>query len=103
MTTTSFVIRNRDQPTIVKDPNAVLDYSWDWAAWLAEVPGDAIASYDVTVESGITLQSDAVAGAIVTAWIAGGTAGQRLSATCRIVTTDGRTDDRSIWFDLRER
>ena len=34
----------------IKDPDAVLDYQWNWATWLPT--GDTIASATVTAETG---------------------------------------------------
>jgi hypothetical protein len=78
----------------IKDPNAVLDYQWDWSAWLPD--DDTIASATVTAESGLTVDSSSNADATVTAWLSGGTVGSDYNVTCRIVTADGRTDDRTI-------
>lgn len=78
----------------IKDPNAVLDYQWDWSAWLPD--DDAIASATVTAEAGLTVNSSSSVNATVTAWLSGGTAGSDYNVTCRIVTADGRTDDRTI-------
>lgn len=87
---------------ITKDPDAVLDYGWDWAAWLAS--GDTIASYTLTVTSGgtVTIDSDSDDGTSVVAFISGGTTGRSV-VTCHIVTTAGREDDRSIILDVRDR
>ena len=83
---------------IFKDPDAVLDYSFDWddAAdpWLEAA--ETISSHIVTVESGLTLDSDIEADGKVTAWLSGGTAGQTYSVACKITTSSGRTDERTI-------
>jgi hypothetical protein len=84
----------------VKDPQAVLDYQWNWAAWLAV--GETISSHTVTVATGITLDSSTATGTAVTAWISGGTAGE-YRVGCRIVTTAGRTDERGITITVRDR
>lgn len=84
----------------IRDPDSVLDYLWDWSAWLAE--GETIQGHDVTVD-GVTLDSDSGTDTTVTAWISGGQAGVTGSATCRISTNQGRTDDRTIQFVTRER
>lgn len=85
----------------VHDPDSVLDYEWDWAAWLAE--GETIATAQVIVPAGLVLDSESNTGTTVTAWISGGTAGETHMVTARITTTQGRTDDRSIWLITRER
>jgi hypothetical protein len=99
MTTDAITLDEDGLARIPKDPNAVLDYSWNWATWLGS---DTIANYTVTVD-GVTKDSDTRATAVVTAWLSGGTAGQTATATCRVVTTAGRTDDRTIHLDVEER
>ena len=83
-----------------KDPSAVLDYVWDWSAWLA---GDTITSHTVTAADGITVDSSTVADGAVTVWLSGGTARQTYEVTCQIVTAGGRTDDRTSRFHVTER
>jgi len=84
-----------------KDPDAVLDYQFNWESWLAD--GDEIESATVTPESGLTVDSTAVTAGTVTAWVSGGTAGNTYDLTCHIVTTDGREDDRTIRIVVKER
>ena len=87
-----------------KDPDAILDFSWDWSEWL-EVNDDRIVSFEIEVD-GVTLEADpapATDGSVVTAWFSGGTAGTRATATCHIVTNAGREDDRTMTIVIRER
>ena len=111
-----------------KDPQAVLDYVFDWRArtngtdtagsnWLG--PDEVISSYVVTVAAGLTKDSDAKTGVVVhdgeganitlaantgvRVWLSGGTAGQDYDVACRIVTDQGRTDERTIRVPVRER
>lgn len=84
----------------VKDPNAVLDYTFDWSAWLGT---DTIASKTVTVPTGITLDSSSFTTTAVTAWLSGGTAGTTYTVSCKIVTAGSRTDERSIEVQVKER
>lgn len=87
-----------------KDPDAVLDYEWDWATWLA---GDTIASHtiviDPTGDDALTLDSSSASTTAVTAWFSSGTVGTSYTATCHIVTAAGREDDRSMVFTVEER
>ncbi len=85
----------------LKDPNAVLDYAFDWSSWLAS--GETISSRTVTVPAGITLDSDTEASGSVTAWLSGGTAGEDYQIACLIVTSAGRTDERTVRVRVRER
>jgi hypothetical protein len=87
--------------TFDKDPQAVLDYRWDWADWMAV--NDSITTHLVTVTGGIVLGTHSHDTNSVTAWLSGGTAGTTATATCRITTTQGRTDDRTIWLRVKER
>ena len=86
--------------TFVKDPDAVLDYEWNWAEWL---DGDTIASHTVTCDTGITLDSHSATTTAVTGWFSGGTAGVTYSATCHVVTAAGRKEDRTIQFIMEPR
>lgn len=93
-----------EKATILKDPDAILDYTFDWAPWLDAV-GDSISSKTIIVPSGMTSPSSQIVGKTVIVWLAGGTAGQTYQVTCRITTTStpARTDDRSIYVKIKER
>lgn len=87
-------------PTFKHDPQAVLDYLWDWAAWLN---GDTISSHSVSVPTGITLASSAHTDTTVKAWLSGGTAGLDYKVTSHITTVAGRQDERTILIRAAER
>ena len=100
------------RPTILHDPNAILDYSEDWAAWLAASADDTIVSHeiilpDVTAEWPTPLamgpNGSGNDDTTVTAWITGGTSGKTMPVTFRITTAAGRTDDRSIFLRVKPR
>ena len=87
--------------TYVKDPEAVLDYTVDWTAWLA---GDTISTLTVTaITAGITVDSSSNTTTAATAWISGGTAGNNYDVRFHIVTAAERTDDRTITLIVRQR
>lgn len=86
--------------SFTKDPDAVLDYEWDWAAWLGD---DTIASHTVTASAGLTVDSTEATATAVTAWLSGGTDGATYSVTCHIVTAAGREDDRTMTFTMQPR
>lgn len=87
-------------PWIEKDPDASLDYEFDWSAWLGE---DNISSAVVQVSDGLTLGSNSSTNTKVTVWLSGGSKGKTYTVTCRILTTGGRTDDRSFRVKVMER
>jgi len=86
----------------VKDPAALLDYSWDWSEWLAEI-GDTISSATVTVPDGLTAVGDPVVGSpFVTQFVEGGVLESVYRMVCQITTAGGRVDERSIYLTIRE-
>lgn len=85
-----------------KDPNARLDYTIDWAAWLNPV-SDTISNAVVpSPPSGITVENTTWTNTQTTTWITGGTAGTSYDITVRITTVGGRTDDRTITIACKE-
>ena len=92
-------------PWIIKDPDATLDYTLDWDvsgdSWLS---GDVIAAAPVwTVTPGLTIVSQANTTTTATVWLAGGTAGQTYTASCKITTGAGRVDERSFRLKIENR
>ena len=96
----------------VKDPDAVLDYKFDWKAltngtgtsdWLAA--GETIASHTIDEDTGITVDSSAQtdANTSVTVWLSGGTDGTEYKVRCEIVTSGSRTDERTMKIKVRHR
>lgn len=92
------------------DPDAVLDYPFDFAALLSEV-NDTISTAEVATPTlpldaptGITVGTVTIDSVnhIVTAWISGGTAGESYTVTCHITTDDGREEDLSMILQCKE-
>lgn len=98
----TYIVDSRGRPVMDKDPDAVLDYSFDWAPWLMPL-GDDIVSHQFLAEGGLVIDSSANDATTATAWVSGGTVGQIARLTCRITTADGRTDDRSVFLKILER
>jgi hypothetical protein len=84
-----------------KDPDAELDYGFNWSDWLAT--GETISSHTVTVETGLTKDSDSESSGVVTVWLSGGTAGEDYSVECEIVTSASRTDERTMTIRVKNR
>ena len=87
--------------TYLKDPDAVLDFGFDWSDWLAD--GETISTSEWTVEAGITKDSDSKTTTVTTIWLSGGSAGTTYNLTNHIVTSGGREDDRSFRVKIIER
>lgn len=90
-------------PVLIKDPSAELDYGFDWSArsWLDA--GETISAAVWTIPAGLTLITSQIVGSKTVAWIGGGTAGTDYTIACRITTSAGRTDERSMTLRVRER
>jgi len=85
-----------------KDPDAVLDYTVDWTDWLLPAL-DTISTVTWVPDTGLTVGTTSKTASTATAFVSGGTAGQTLKLTCRITTTGGRTDDRTITLKIVDR
>ena len=85
----------------LKDPSAVLDYVFDWTEWLAT--GETITDHTITADTGIIVDSSTEADGKVTVWLSGGTAGINYKVACKITTTAGRTDERTIGIKVTNR
>lgn len=84
---------------MLKDPNATLDYGFDWAKWL----GTDTITTSTWVVTGATKNSDTHDTTTTTVWLSGGIVGTQIVATNHIVTAGGRTDDRTMTITPRER
>lgn len=87
----------------IKDPAAVLDHGMDWSDWLDE--GETITGTPTVVSSpaGLTIGTVTHANGIVSWRVSGGTLGQDYIATCRVTTSAGRVEERSVRYRVRDR
>lgn len=83
-----------------KDPNATLDYTINWSSWLTT---DTISTVVWTVETGLTVTATTNTTTTATLWVSGGEVGTEYTATCRVTTTAGRIDERSIAIRVAQR
>lgn len=88
--------------TYKKDPDAKLDYLFDWTAWLLGV-SDSIASASFIGSAGLTIVSFSNTANTATAFVSGGAVGGTETLTCRIVTAGGRIDDRTVNLKITPR
>jgi hypothetical protein len=85
----------------VKDPDAVLDYIFDWMEWLST--SEVIVNSVMTVSPGLTLDSSNNTNTQATAWVSGGTPGIPYLLSNKITTNQGRIDERSITIRVTNR
>lgn len=95
-----------------KDPEAVLDFMFDWAGldnqnwssnWLQ--PGEVIVSYVLTVPAGIVEETSSInqdQNAVIV-WLSGGTDCASYDIVCEITTNTGRTDQRTMRIKVKDR
>ena len=100
--------------SFIKDPDAVLDYKFDWKAstngtdgatsdWLGT--SETISSHTITAATGLTVDSSSLTdtNTSVTVWLSGGTDQTDYTVACKIVTSAGRTDERTVTIYVRNR
>lgn len=85
-----------------KDPEAELDWAFDWSNWLS-ASETIVGTPVITVESGLTKDSQSNTATKATVWLSGGTLGTTYKVTCRITTNQGRTDERTIGIRVTDR
>lgn len=66
-----------------KDPDALLNYTWDWEPWL---DGETIDSYEFIVPDDLTVENQSSTDTTVTIWLSGGEGGTNYAVVCRIFT-----------------
>lgn len=87
--------------SFLKDPDAKLDFGFDWAGWLAT--GETVLTATWSVPAGLTNEGEANDGEQTIVWISGGTLDTEYIVKLSIVTSDGREDDRSLRIKITNR
>lgn len=87
-----------------KDPEAILDYAIDWAAFLGDGETIAQSLWHITPSEtdGLALLSESESGTNHLAMVSGGVPGHVYRLTNRVTTDLGRTDDRSFLIRIIE-
>lgn len=98
----------------IADPSSRLDFALYWGDWLAD--GDTVASAEWTAPDGVTIEDDQIntvtlnvphpdvlgrmitctPGTLTTVWLKEPPAGGAVRLACKVVTAQGRVDERSI-------
>lgn len=80
--------------TYYKDPQAVLDYGFNWTIWL---DGDTISTSEWDIPTDLTEESSGITDNVKTyIFLSGGTIGEQYPIVNTITTTQGRTEQRSF-------
>jgi hypothetical protein len=87
---------------VYKDPAGELDYSFDWGEeWLDA--DETLVSSAWSAPEGLTIVSDSFTTTTTTVWLSGGTNLKNYRVTNWIVTSFGRSDERSLLIQVRNR
>lgn len=97
--------------TILKDPDANLDYTFDWTAWCTDALDSILSalSFEFAGADGthLTIVSTGVdaTNKKVVVQLSGGIAGNTYQVSCRITTVGPptRIDERSIFVKIKDR
>lgn len=91
------------KPRASKDPDAVIDITFDWSVWLDDIGSVTISDVTFTV-NGVASVGSFSDGTKVTVFVSGGTPGSSASVACKIttLTTPIRTDERTIYLDIAD-
>lgn len=103
----TYVTKSNGHSVIPKDPNANLDYAFDWTKYLDAI-SDTIAAVEWTLDSPLLKTNSSFDSKTATVWISGGVipappTPNEYRVTCRITTAGGRIDDRSIFLKIAQR
>jgi hypothetical protein len=91
---------------LLKDPDAVLDYSIDWGAdYLGDTDTLAESSWSVLPDEtgGVAIAASDLGDTVATVTVGGGVAGRIYRVSNRVVTQAGRVDERSIVLRVEKR
>jgi hypothetical protein len=109
MATTDTYVTTSGKPTITKDADADLDYTWDWSPYLKSL-NDTIAAVEFEVsepggDTALVSHDPGFNSAQTVIWLSGGVVGKTYQITCRITTTNDppRVDDRSIYVKITQK
>ena len=85
------------------DPDAKLDYEFDWSGSYVLLNDDVIVDATVTTSAvGVVLSQQSHTDKTVKVWVEGGTPGQRILIDCHVVTAAGREDDETGVLVVRQ-
>jgi hypothetical protein len=85
-----------------KDPNATLDYQFNWAEYLTPIT-DSILSVAWTLSAGLTQVSQSFTTTTATIFVSGGVLDEVETIACKITTSGGRIDERTISLSIVNR
>jgi hypothetical protein len=99
------VTTNPSQPTIVHDPEAYLDYGWDLTNLID--PSDILSAATFVAPLGVTVDAITLVGNVAYGWVKIDDPTtwtlSKIAITCHFTTINGRIDDRTLYFKIKDR
>lgn len=89
------------RPDFIKDPQAILDYGFDWSNWLAD--DETITASEWTVPTGLTEVDSTFTTTRTSVWLSSGTVDTEYEVKNHITTSDSREDDRTLKIRVVQR
>lgn len=85
-----------------QDPQSRLDYKVKWTRWLAAVGDTIAASTWTSADAALVVENSTFTNTETIVWVRGGVAGATYLITNRIVTSQGRTDERTLKIKIKD-
>ena len=93
------------KPTITHDPEAILDYGWALGSLIDDT--DSIDTASFVAPDGAQCTLGSITGTTVYGWLSitdrDSLLGKTIGVTCHWATTNGRTDERTLFFKIKDR
>lgn len=91
--------------TYIKDPQAKLDYGFDWSEWLEVGETITTSTWSITLapDAVLTVSSSTHDDTTTTIWAQAGTVNNDYKITNHVISSAGREDDRTHLLKVRER
>lgn len=91
-------------PVIVKDLDAILDYTLDWSQfYLESTETISTSSWTVSPTGSLVIDSDSNDTTTTTVFVSAGTRGKIYRLTNKITTSKSRTEERTLTVRVEER
>lgn len=106
MTISGFEL-NANILTIKKDPNAVLDYAFDWSQWLKQ--GDTLLEVEYSVQSRlndpnpVVIESSGIITDKTYCYLSGGQLNKTYQVSCKVTTNNALIENRSFLVKIETR
>ncbi len=87
----------------LKDPDARLDYTFNWADWLKDDAIQLSSWFIAGPTAEVTIVTQTNTASVATVWLEGGVSGNKVTVTNRITTIGNRIDDRSMEITIMQK